>query len=58
MVSPHGFAILAYLRYLHVHCKEDVLPSADELASRLYMSAGMAAEQLSKLHFYICTVYK
>ena len=23
-IKPQGFAILAYLCYLHVHCKEDV----------------------------------
>ena len=49
-IKPQGFAILAYLCYLHVHCKEDVSPSADELASRLHMSTDMAAEQLSELN--------
>ena len=37
-----GFAILAYLCYLHVHCNKDVSPSADEIASQLYMSKDMA----------------
>ena len=49
-LKPQGFAILAYLCYLHVHCEEDVSPSADELASRLHMSTDMAAEQLSELN--------
>lgn len=32
-LKPQGFAILAYLGYLHVHCKQDVSPGTDEMAS-------------------------
>lgn len=49
-LKPQGFAIFAYLCYLHIHFKKDGLPSADEIASRLHMSADMAAEQLSELN--------
>ena len=43
-------AILVYLHYLHVHCKNFIAPSADEIASRLHMSKDMAAEQISELN--------
>lgn len=49
-LKPQGFAILAYLCYLHVHCKKDVLPSADEIASQLHMSKDMAAEWVAELN--------
>ena len=49
-LKPQGFFILAYLCYLHVHCKEDISPSVDELASRLHMSLDIAAKQLSELN--------
>ena len=48
-LKPQGFAILAYLCYLHVHCNKNASPSADEIASQLHMSKDMAAEQLSEL---------
>lgn len=34
-LKPQGFAILAYRCYLHVHCKEDTLPSVDEIAAAM-----------------------
>lgn len=49
-LKPQGFAILAYRCYLHVHCKEDTLPSVDEIASQLHMGKDMAAKQLSELN--------
>ena len=49
-LKPQGFAILAYLCYLHVHCKKDVLPSVDEIASQLHMSKDMAAEWIAELN--------
>lgn len=49
-LKPQGFAILAYLCYLHVHCKKDILPSADEIASQLHMSKDMAAEWITELN--------
>ena len=49
-LRPQGFAVLVYLYYLHVHCKNFIVPSADEIAFRLHMSKGMAAEQISALN--------
>ena len=49
-LKPQGFSILAYLCYLHTHCKNFIAPSADEVATQLHMSADMAAEQLSELN--------
>lgn len=49
-LKPQGFSILAYLCYLHTHCKNFIAPSADEIATQLHMSADMAAEQLSELN--------
>lgn len=49
-LKPQGFAILAYLCYLHVHCNKNASPSADEIASRLHMSKDMAAEQIAELN--------
>ena len=49
-LKPQAFAILTYLCYLHSHGKKFVPPGADELASKLHMSKGMAASQLSELH--------
>ena len=49
-LKPQGFAILAYLCYLHVHCNKNISPSADKLASQLHMSKGMAVKQLSELN--------
>ena len=49
-LKPQGFAVLVYLYYLHVHCKKFIVPSADEIAFRLHMSKGMAAEQISALN--------
>ena len=49
-LKPQAFAILTYLCYLHSRCKKFVPPGADELASKLYMSKGMAVSQLSQLH--------
>ena len=49
-LKPQGFSILAYLCYLHVHCKKDVLPSVHEIASQLHMSKDMAAECLTELN--------
>ena len=49
-LKPQGFAILAYLCYLHVHCKKDILPSADEIAFQLHMSKDMAAEWVAELN--------
>ena len=51
-LKPQGFAILAYLCYLHVHCKKDVLPSVDEIASQLHMSKDMAAEWIAELNSF------
>ena len=49
-LKPQGFAVLVYLYYLHVHCKNFIAPSADEIAFRLHMSKDMAAEQISELN--------
>ena len=49
-LKPQGFAVLVYLYYLHVHCKNYIAPSADEIAFRLHMSKDMATEQLSELN--------
>ena len=49
-LKPQGFAVLVYLYYLHVHCKNFIAPSADEIAFRLHMSKDMAAEQISALN--------
>lgn len=49
-LKPQGFAILAYLCYLQTHCKKDVLPSADEIASQLHMSKDMAEEWVAELN--------
>ena len=47
-LKPQGFAILAYLCYLHVHCNKNALPSADEIASQLHMSKDMAVKQIAE----------
>ena len=49
-LKPQGFAILAYLCYLHVHCNKNASPSADEIASQLHMSKDMAAKQIAELN--------
>lgn len=49
-LKPQGFAILAYLYYLHVHCRKNGSPSADEIASQLHMSKDMAAKQIAELN--------
>ena len=49
-LKPQGFAILVYLCYLQTHCKKDVLPSADEIASQLHMSKDMAEEWVAELN--------
>ena len=49
-LKPQGFAILAYLCYLHVHCNKNVSPSADKLASQLHMSKDMVAKQIAELN--------
>ena len=49
-LKPQGFAVLVYLCYLHVHCKNYIAPSAEEIAFRLHMSKDMAAEQISELN--------
>lgn len=49
-LKPQGFAVLAYLCYLHAHCSKNALPSADEIASRLHMSKDMAAKQIAELN--------
>lgn len=49
-LKPQGFSIFAYLCYLHIHCKKDVLPRADEIASQLHMSKDMAAEWIAELN--------
>ena len=50
-LKPQAVAILTYLCYLHSHGKKFVPLGADELASKLHMSKGMAASQLSELHY-------
>ena len=50
-LKPQGFAVLVYLCYLHVHCKNYIAPSAEEIAFRLHMSKDMAAEQISALNY-------
>lgn len=49
-LKPQGFAILAYLCYLHVHCNKNASPSADEIASQLHMSKDMAVKQIAELN--------
>ena len=49
-LKPQGFAIFAYLCYLHVHCNKNALPSADEIASQLHMSKDMAVKQIAELN--------
>ena len=49
-LKPQGFAILAYLYYLHVHCRKNAVPSADEIASQLHMSKDMAEKQIADLN--------
>ena len=49
-LKPQGFAILAYLCYLHVHCNKNASPSAEEIASQLHMSKDMAAEWIAELN--------
>lgn len=49
-LKPQGFSILAYLCYLHTHCKSFIVPGADEIASQLRMSRDMAAEQIAELN--------
>ena len=49
-LKSQGFAILAYLCFLHVHCNKDASPSADEIASLLHMSKDMSVKQLSELN--------
>ena len=49
-LKPQGFAILAYLCYLHVHCKKNAVPSADEVASQLHMSKDMVVKQIAELN--------
>ena len=49
-LKSQGFAILAYLCFLHVHCNKDASPSADKIASLLHMSKEMSAKQLSELN--------
>ena len=48
-LKPQGFSILAYICYLHIHCKKDVLPSGDEIAFQLHMRKDMAAEWMDEL---------
>ena len=49
-LKPQGFAILAYLCYLHTHRYNFAIPSVDEIATQLHMSKDTAAEQLFKLN--------
>lgn len=49
-LKPQGFSILAYLCYLHTHCKSFIVPGADGIASQLRMSRDMAAEQIAELN--------
>lgn len=49
-IKPQGFAILAYLCYLHVHCNKNASPSAEEIAFQLHMSKDMAAEWIAELN--------
>ena len=49
-LKPQGLSILAYLCYLHTHCKSFIVPGADEIASQLRMSRDMAAEQIAELN--------
>lgn len=49
-LKPQGFAILAYLCYLHAHRYNFAIPSVDEIASHLHMSKDMAAEQITELN--------
>ena len=49
-LKPQGFAILAYLCYLHTNLYNFAIPSVDKIASQLHMSADMAMEQLAQLN--------
>ena len=49
-LKPQGFAILAYLCYLHTHRKNFAVPGSDEIAVQLHMSVDMAMEQLDQLN--------
>lgn len=49
-LKPQGFAILAYLCYLHAHRYNFAIPSVDKIASHLHMSKDMAAEQITELN--------
>ena len=49
-LKPQGFAILAYLCYLHVHCNKNASSSTDEIASQLHMSKDMAVKQIAELN--------
>lgn len=48
-LKPQGFAILAYLYYLHTHHRNFAVPGADQIAAQLHMSMDMAMEQLDQL---------
>ena len=49
-LKPQGFATLAYLCYLHIHCNKGASSSADEIASQLHMSKDMAVKQIAELN--------
>lgn len=49
-LKPQGFAILAYLCYLHTHHRNFAVPGADQIAAQLHMSMDMAMEQLAQLN--------
>lgn len=49
-LKPQGFAILAYLCYLHTQRRNFIVPRSDEIATQLHMSKDMAAEQLLELN--------
>ena len=49
-LKPQGFAILAYLCYLHTHHRNFAVPGADQIAAQLHMSVDMAMEQLDQLN--------
>ena len=40
-LKPQGFAILAYLCYLHTHRKNFAVPGSDEIAVQLHMSVDI-----------------
>lgn len=42
-LKPQGFAILAYLCYLHTHRKNLAVPGSDEIAVQLHMSVDIVA---------------